>query len=256
MTPIAVSSADLASYVTAGATLVLAFATFAAVRSGSRSARIAEVALQEQRRPVLAPSRMEDATQKIMFMEGKWVSAAGGRAAVEHIDGIVYLAISLRNVGSGIAVCQGWAVSPGVRTGQEGAAHLPMNDFHLQARDLYVPAGDIGMWQGALRNPEDPVRSGVADAVEMGQPITVELLYSDQVGSQRTISRFGLFPTGDHWLASMSRHWFLDRDGPRPERLTLEASQAILRDREAVERSRGRSTADPGAAGSAEIGEH
>ena len=245
MTSIAVSSADLASFMTAGATLVLAFATFAAVRSGNRSARIAEAALQEQRRPVLAPSRFEDPTQKIMFVEGKWVSAPGGRAAVEHVDGVVYLAISLRNISSGLAVCQGWAVSPGFRTARAGLAHLPLDGFHLQSRDLYVPAGDIGIWQGALRNPEDSVRSEVADAVEAGQPITVELLYSDQVGKQRTISRFGLFPSGDHWLASMSRHWFLDRQGPRPESLTVEAAQAVLHDYEAFDRSRRTGTTDP-----------
>ncbi|MBV8464271.1 MAG: hypothetical protein JO368_13320 [Acidimicrobiales bacterium] len=239
MTLFGVSSADLASYVTAGATLVLAFATFAAVRSGSRSARIAEVALQEQRRPVLAPSRLDDPAQKIMFLERHWVTAPGGRAAVEHDDGVVYLAISLRNVGSGIAVCQGWAVSPEVVMGRgSGLSHLPLDSFHLQSRDLYVPAGDIGMWQGALRNPEDPVRTGVVDAIEANEPITVELLYSDQVGQQRTISRFALFPAGDHWIASMSRHWFLDWDGPRPEELNVAAAEAIARDHEAVQSRR------------------
>src|SRR5690349_5303278 len=113
----------VASLATAGGTLVLAAATFAAVRSSNRSARIAEAALQEQRRPLLAPSRLEDPKQKIMFMEGHWVSASGGRAAVEHVDGIVYLAISLRNVGSGIAVCQGWAVVPGLGTTSNVPTH-------------------------------------------------------------------------------------------------------------------------------------
>src|SRR5215472_19373436 len=100
--------ATISALATGVGTLVLALATFAAVRSSNRSARIAEAALQEQRRPVLAQSRLEDPKQKIMFMEGHWVSAEGGRAAVEHQDGVVYLAISQRNVGTGIAVCQGW----------------------------------------------------------------------------------------------------------------------------------------------------
>src|SRR5271157_4687384 len=102
--------ATISALVTGAGTMVLAIATFASVRSSNRSARIAEAALQEQRRPVLAPSRLEDPQQKIMFLGGHWVSVAGGRAAVEHIDGIVYLAMSLRNVGSGIAVCQGWTI--------------------------------------------------------------------------------------------------------------------------------------------------
>ena len=138
---------------------------------------------------------------------------------VEHVDGIVYLAISLRNVGSGIAVCQGWSVRAGSGSSLNYPTHAPVEEFRLQSRDLYVPVGDIGMWQGALRNPDDPVRAGVVDAVETGEQITVELLYSDQIGLQRTISRFGLMPANGTWLASLSRHWYLDWDGPRPESL-------------------------------------
>src|ERR1700685_1161206 len=103
----------VSALVTGAGTLVLAVATFAAVRSANRSARIAETALQEQRRPLFAQSRLEDPVQKLMFVDEHWVSAAGGRAAAEHIDGSVYLAISLRNVGSGIGVCQGWTLRPG-----------------------------------------------------------------------------------------------------------------------------------------------
>ena len=123
---------------------------------------------QEQRRPVLAPSRLEDPRQKIMFLGGHWVNASGGHAAVEHTDGIVYLAVSLRNVGSGIAVCHGWIVRLGERSPLDFPIHAPLETFRLQSRDLYVPAGDIGMWQGALRNPDDPVRAGLVDAIDMG----------------------------------------------------------------------------------------
>jgi hypothetical protein len=220
------------SLATAVGTLVLAVATFSAVRSSNRSARIAEVALQEQRRPLLAPSRLEDADQKIMFMEGHWLKAQGGRAAGEHIDSAAYLAISLRNVGSGIAVCQGWVVRPDLSLNYP--SHAPLDDFHLQSRDLYVPAGDIGMWQGALRNPDDPVRAQVVEAIDTGLPFTVELLYSDQVGLQRTISRFGLTPANGSWLVSLNRHWYLDWEGPRPESVALAAAESIRNDREAA----------------------
>ena len=245
MTLLAVDAATVASYATAAGTLVLAVATFAAVRSSNRYARIAESALQEQRRPLLAPSRLEDPKQKIMFLEGHWLSAAGGRAAVEHVDGAVYLAISLRNVGSGIAVCQGWILRPGAGSPRNFPTFAPLEDFRLQVRDLYIPAGDIGMWQGALRDPDDPVRTAVVEAIETGQPITVELLYSDQVGRQRTISRFGLQPVEDTWLVGVNRHWYLDWDGPRPESLTLAASETILREHEAA--SERRAAADGGA---------
>jgi hypothetical protein len=236
MLVIATDWATISSLATAGGTLVLALATFASVRSSNRSARIAEAALQEQRRPVLAPSRLEDPLQKLMFVDGHWVSATGGHAAAEHIDGIVYLAISLRNVGSGIGVCQGWTAMPGLALSGDVPTHTPEEGFHLQTRDLYIPAGDIGMWQGALRHPDDPVRAGIAEAIDAREPITVELLYSDQVGRQRTITRFGLHPARDTWFASMSRHWYLDWVGPRPDDDVRVAVRAVLSEHDAAQR--------------------
>jgi hypothetical protein len=227
----------ISSLVTGGGTLVLAFATFAAVRSANRSARIAETALQEQRRPLLVPSRLEDPLQKLMFVDEHWVSAAGGRAVAEHIDGSVYLAISMRNVGSGIGVCQGWTLRPGHNTSVSTPRPAALEDFRLQTRDLYIPAGDIGMWQGALRNPEDPLRAATVEAIETRQAITVELLYSDQVGRQRTITRFGLFPTPDSWLASVTRHWYLDWSGPRAENEITAAVDTVRSDLAAAERA-------------------
>src|SRR5271168_2657023 len=96
----------ISALVTGAGTLVLAVATFAAVRSANRSARIAETALQEQRRPLLAQSRLDDPVQKLMFVDEHWVHAAGGHGVAEQVDGSVYLALSLRNVGSGLGVCQ------------------------------------------------------------------------------------------------------------------------------------------------------
>ena len=228
--------ATISSLVTGAGTLVLAVATFAAVRSSNRSARIAEMALQEQRRPVLAPSRLDDPLQKLMFVDEHWISAAGGRAAAEHVDGSVYLGISLRNVGSGIGVCQGWIVRPGLVTSSTIPTPAALEEFRLQTRDLYVPAGDIGMWQGALRNPDDPVRAATAEAIDERRTITIELLYSDQVGLQRTITRFTLVPIAESWLASVTRHWYLDWDGPRPQNAVSAAVDVIQRDREAAER--------------------
>ena len=203
----------ISSLATATGTLVLAVATFAAVRSAGRSARIAEMALQEQRRPILTNSRLSDPEQKLMFAGGHWVSPAGGHGTAEHIDGIVYLSISLRNVGNGIAVCQAWTAIP--QTSGTRPEHSPEAGMRPQSRDLYIPPGDIGMWQGALRNPDDPLRAEVAAAIDAGEPVGVELMYSDQIGGQRTITRFGLLPAGESRLASMTRHWHLDWSGPR-----------------------------------------
>lgn len=139
-------------------------------------------------------------------------------------------------MGSGIGVCQGWVVRVGLGSSVSMPTHAPAEEFRLQTRDLYVPAGDIGMWLGALRNPDDPVRAAVADAIDARQPLSVELLYTDQVGRQRTITRFGFVPAGDSWLASVTRHWTLDWDGPRPESAVLAAVEAVQRDQEAAER--------------------
>jgi hypothetical protein len=40
--------------------------------------------------------------------DGHYARLEGGRAAVEVTDGVIYLAMSLRNVGSGMAVIHGW----------------------------------------------------------------------------------------------------------------------------------------------------
>ena len=193
---------------------MLALATFASVRSANRSARVAELALQEQRRPVLVQSRMDDPLQKIMFVDEHWVHVPGSGAVAEHRDGTVYLAMSLRNVGAGIGVLQGWIARAGLRTSDVVPARE--EEFRRQTRDLYIPAGDIGLWQGALRDPADDGHAPIVEAAVQRQTISLDLLYTDQVGGQRTISRFHLVPAGeDAWIASVGRHWYLDQEGPR-----------------------------------------
>jgi hypothetical protein len=237
----------ISSLATGAGTLVLAIATFASVRSSNRAARIAEMALQEQRRPVLAPSRLDDPVQKLRFVEGHWVSAGGGRAVAEHLDGRIFLAISLRNVGAGIAVCQGWVARGGLGTSRVLPSHASEDEFRLQTRDMYISAGDVGMWQGALRDPDDPVRASIADAIDAREPITVELLYSDQIGRQRTITRFAIVPVGDDsWLASMLRNWYLEWDGPRPETDVTAAAAMIQREQEAADRRAAEVGSGPG----------
>jgi hypothetical protein len=204
----------ISSLATGGGTLVLAVATFAAVRSSNRSARIAEMALQEQRRPLLAQSRMDDPEQKIMFVDGRWLRVRGGGAEAVHENGNVYLAISLRNVGAGIGVLQGWDVRPGLLTGR--VDHERADEYRVTTRDLYIPAGDTGLWQGALREETDPHQREIADLIDRREQFTIELLYSDQVGGQRTITRFTISPAGEErWLAFVGHHWYLDRAGPR-----------------------------------------
>lgn len=204
---------SIASLATAGGTLVLAVATFSAVRASQRSARIAEQALLIGLRPVLAPTNEDDPVMTVSFGDGHLASVPGGAGAVELDDGRFYFVVPLRNVGQGLAVLHGWRVGPRVR---EATHERPsLDSFRRQQRDLFIPAGGIGFWQGALRDPADAMRQGIDDAYAQRQSFTVDLLYGDYDGGQRTISRFSLFPTGDGWLAGVVRHWRLDGHASR-----------------------------------------
>jgi hypothetical protein len=215
----------ISSLATAGGTLALAGATYASVRSSNRSARIAELALQEQRRPVLVHSNDDDRTQAVSFGGGHRMSLAGGGATVEVDSDALYLAASLRNVGEGIAVLQGWH-SDGPATlvdGPDGRWRESMvkgeppdpAEFRPLMRDQYIPSGDLGFWQAALRDPSDPIFDLIVATVGERRSLSLDLLYTDQVGGQRTISRFGLVPGEDGWRAAAARHWYLDADAPR-----------------------------------------
>src|SRR6266487_2162737 len=127
----------VASLATAVGTLALAASTLVAVHSANRSARIAEYSMQIGIRPLLMPSRLEDAAQKIMWGDEHWASLPGNGATVELVDGNLYLAMSLRNAGSGIAVIQGWHLVLSELTADH--PHAEPEEFRLQLRDLYVP---------------------------------------------------------------------------------------------------------------------
>jgi hypothetical protein len=202
----------ISALATGAGTLALAAATFASVRSGNRSARLAELALQEQRRPVLVHSRTDDATETVPFRSGRRVLVHGGEAVVDAEEGIVYLALSLRNVGAGIAVLQAWRPSLG------SMADPPpeVEEFRALRRDQYIAAGDVGVLQGALRDPAEPDHAALTATARDREAFAVDLLYTDQVGGQRTISRFGVLPEDEGtWIAAVGRHWYLDAAGPR-----------------------------------------
>lgn len=204
----------ISSLATAGGTLVLAAATFASVRSANRAARVAERSLLEGLRPLLVPSRLDDPPQKIGFADNKWVVAEGGRAVAEVDGSAIYLAMSLRNIGSGLAVLHGWMFDPEQQLGTGG--HRPPEDFTRLTRDIYVPVGDLGFWQGAMRDPAAPEFAPLREAIESQAMLIVDLLYGDPEGGQRVITRFGLRTRGDGvWTASAARHWNLDRPDPR-----------------------------------------
>ena len=204
----------ISSLATAGGTLVLAAATFASVRSANRAARTAERALQVGMRPLLMPSRLEDPLIKVMWVDGHFARLEGGRACIEVVDGVVYLALSLRNVGSGMAVLHGW--HPAAEWLRSDQPHAEPDQFRPQTRDLYVPPGDVGFWQAAFRDPAEPGYAEICQAIQDRRRLGVELLYGDHEGGQHSVTRFALLPGEDgEWLAVASRHWNLDRADPR-----------------------------------------
>src|SRR5438094_1640845 len=153
----------VAAIATAGGTLALAVATLISVRSSNRSARLAEYSLQVGIRPLLMQSRLGDPDQKIMWGDEHWARLGGSRANVELTDGNVYLAMSLRNSGSGIAVIHGWHL--GLHDPHTPHPHAEPDEFRPQLRDLYVPGGDIGFWQAAIRDRNDPEYAPLAEAI-------------------------------------------------------------------------------------------
>jgi hypothetical protein len=204
----------IASLATAGGTLVLAGATFSSIRFGQRSTRIAERALLLGLRPVLAPARVTDPEEVVRFGEGRMVSVAGGMAAVERDGQAYYFVIPLRNVGSGLAVLQAWRFA--ASRPEADTPHAPLDEHRPQLRDLYVPAGDTGFWQGAIRDPEDPFREDLDEAYEAGEVLTVDLVYGDHEGGQLTITRFILSRDQDgSWRPGVVRHWVLEGVDPR-----------------------------------------
>jgi len=210
----------ISSLASAGGTLVLAGVTVASLRSANRAARVAERSLMAGQRPLLVSSRAEDPAVKVGFQDDVWFNVPGAQGAAEATEDAVYFVISVRNVGSGIAVLHGWRLDPDLRL--ERGAHVtppPLDEFITLTRDLYIAPDDIGFWQGSFRDPASDRYREARRAVEARQRIGVDILYGDFEGGQRVISRFMLSPRevdGDlRWYAGVGRHWNVDRPDPR-----------------------------------------
>jgi hypothetical protein len=224
----------ISSLATAGGTLILAVATYGSVKSANRSARVAELSLQAGSRPVLIPSRETDPPERVRFGDGQIVNVPGHGAAVELANGVVYLALALRNGGSGLGVIHGWRARSQPPRDQQALSRAPrlfddadddspialqpsLKEFRRQQLDLYIPAGDTGYWQGALRDPEEPGYAEVRDTIGDEQGIWIDLLYGDYEGGQRTIVRIGVssWPDTDGERAYVLRYWNVDHEDPR-----------------------------------------
>ena len=203
----------ISSLATAGGTLALAATTYASVRSANRAARVAEASLLAGLRPLLVESGDADETLRVNFYDVHGIAAAGGRAAVEIIDGNVFIVLSLRNVGSGIAVLHGGKVYP-VRQMAASPESPPLDEFRVLRRDIYIPPKSIGFWQIAFREEEEE-RAAIMSGIEYGY-LMADVLYGDFEGGQRAVTRLGIAREEDGaWHLTSVRHWQVDRDEPR-----------------------------------------
>lgn len=218
----------ISSLATAGGTLVLAVATFSSVKSANRSARVAERSFMIGMRPVLIPSREDDLLERIRFGDGQIVQVPGHGGAAEVHNDIIFMALGLRNGGNGLAVIHGWRARVRHDPSHPGAGRPneapDLDEFRQQQLDMYIPAGDSGSWQGAMRDPTVPGYDEVRESLDNGGSIQVDLLYGDHEGGQRTIARFVIapWPTDDDrpaidspMRAIVVRYWTVDGHDPR-----------------------------------------
>jgi hypothetical protein len=210
----------LADVGTAAGTLVLACATFVAVRASAHATTIAERALLAGQRPVLAPAGPDGSPESVQFADGQVFSVGNGRALVEADSGIIYLAIPLCNVGAGLATLRGYHLQgePAGDAAQDPrglARHLRgesppyLHTFSLQQRDLLISTRRAGFWQAALRDPETVLHKDIAQAIETRGRITVDVLYGDHEGGQPSVARFVLLPDAASWRCDATRYWSL-----------------------------------------------
>jgi hypothetical protein len=204
--------ATISALATAGGTLALAVTTYASVRSANRAARVAEIGLLAQLRPLLVESSESDPVQHVNFADATALPVPGGGAFVGEVDGILYVVPSLKNVGPGIAVLHGGRVYPDSVPAR--GDHSPLDEMRMLQRDLYISPGGIGYWQIAFRE-DDAFRRQLQDTIRAGT-LSLEVLYGDYEGGQRVITRFGIRRIGDGWQVSTIRHWQLDRQEVRP----------------------------------------
>ena len=95
--------------------------------------------------------------------------------------------------------------------------HRPPEDFTRLTRDLFIAPNDLGFWQGSFRDPSSAGYAEARQAVDAREAFAIDILYGDEEGGQRRITRFGIIPWGEEeaWLAEAGRHWNLDRADPR-----------------------------------------
>src|SRR5206468_2889930 len=104
---------------------------------------------------------------------------------------VVYMIISVRNVGRGLAVLHGWALPP-----DRMSERMPLSEFHLLQRDIFVAPDYDGFVQVASRDPESKEFAALVGGERSGV-FWIDLLYSDIESTQRLVTRFAVTTAPD-----------------------------------------------------------
>jgi len=171
----------------------------------------------------LIPSREDDPVERVRFGDDVVLEVSGHGGAIKCKNENVYMAIALRNAGSGLAVIHGWIAAVGGR--QTDVPEL--DEFRPQQRDLYVPAGETGFWQGAIRQTNDPSYESLSAAAKNHDRVAIDILYGDHEGGQRAIARFAVsdWPNVEGERTDLIMVWNIDRDDPRERTLRDEVRE-------------------------------
>src|SRR5262249_51371783 len=97
-----------------------------------------------------------------------------------------------------------------------GGGQPDLDEFYRLTRDMYVAPSDLGYWQGTFRDPASGGFQEAAAVIHNRGRMTIDVLYGDQEGGPRGISRSSIRCREDgRWVAASGRHWHLDRPAPR-----------------------------------------
>jgi hypothetical protein len=174
---------------------------------------VAEISLLAQLRPLLVESAEDDPVQHAGFYDvPEPFAVPGGGAFVGERNGNLYVVLSLKNVGPGIAVLHGGHVHPDDLPSRPD--HAAPEAMHMLQRDIYIEPGGVGYWQVAYRE-DDEHRRQLLETIRAGS-ISCEILYGDYEGGQRVITRLVARRIGEQWQVTTIRHWQLDRSEIRP----------------------------------------
>jgi hypothetical protein len=155
----------------------------------------------------------------VQFADGQVFETGWGDALLRHENGVIYLALELRNAGAGVAHLVAYRLEPelghtvtqdprGLARHRRGDPPPDPTTFTEQQRDLYIAAGELGHWQAALRDPATELYTAMGEAVTSLGRVTIDLLYGDIEDGQLTITRFVVLPGEQNkWRCDVTHHW-------------------------------------------------